>query len=314
MPEPLAYLFGRLIPTADAAVPLSDAGFVQGATVAEQLRTFGGKLFQLEPHLERLAHSLAILGIRCPVGSRELAEACRAVVEHNHRLIAPSDDLGLAIFVTPGPYRPLAAGQPDVPLLGAHTTPLAFELWADKYEHGESLATTSVAQVPAACWPRELKVRSRVHYYLADKQARERFPGARAVMLDEKGFVTETTTANILAVIAGQLVSPPHAKILPGISLAYVKQLAESQGMIMVERDLAPRDLAAADEVLLTATTACIVPVTRFDGQPIGAGKPGPVFQCLIAAWSSAVGVDIVAQACRKRRALVDQAPSKRTQ
>ena len=63
MTQPQAYLNGRLMPAAEVAVQVFDAGFVQGTTVAEQLRTFGGRLFRLEMHVERLFHSLAIVGV-----------------------------------------------------------------------------------------------------------------------------------------------------------------------------------------------------------------------------------------------------------
>jgi branched-subunit amino acid aminotransferase/4-amino-4-deoxychorismate lyase len=62
---------------------------------------------------------------------------------------------------------------------------------------------------------------------------------------------------------------------------------------------LVPDDLAVADEVLLTSTPWCLLPVTRFEGRPVGRGEPGPVFRRLLTAWSEMVGIDIAAQADR---------------
>jgi branched-subunit amino acid aminotransferase/4-amino-4-deoxychorismate lyase len=73
--------------------------------------------------------------------------------------------------------------------------------------------------------------------------------------------------------------------------------LCRTLAIPFVERDLTPRDIAAADEILLCSTSPCVLPVVRLDGQPIGPGTPGPIFARLINAWSAEVGIDIIAQA-----------------
>jgi branched-subunit amino acid aminotransferase/4-amino-4-deoxychorismate lyase len=300
MAEPWVFINRRWLPAAAAGVPLDDAGFVLGTTVSEQLRTFGGKLFRLPEHLARLQQSLATVGVAPPLDQDELTAAAREIVARNHPLLEPQDDLGLSLFVTPGPYRPYAYGRRGEPLVCLHTYPLPFWLWAEKYQHGESLVVTEVTQVPASCWPRSLKCRSRMHYYLAERRAAAMEPGSRALLLDEDGFVTEAATANVLVYRRDEgLLSPPRRKILPGISLAATCELAARIGLPVEERDLTPADLATADELFLTSTPLCIVPVVRFGDQPVGLGVPGPVFHKLLAAWNALVGLDIVAQAQR---------------
>jgi branched-subunit amino acid aminotransferase/4-amino-4-deoxychorismate lyase len=300
MPEPQAYLNGEFVPAAEAVLPVFDAGFVQGTTVAEQLRTFGGRLFRLHEHIDRLFHSLAIVQVDPGHSFDRFVEVAEALAANNHALLADGDDLGLAMFVTPGDYRALASGQPSGPTVCLHTFPLRFDLWAGKYQHGESLATTDVEQVPPSCWPPELKCRSRMHYYLADRQAALRYPGSRAVLLDRQGFVVEATTANVVLYRndAG-LALPPAEKILPGISLAVLLELAEELEVDFHQRDLKPADVATADEVFLTSTSSCMVPVVNFNGRPIGSGRPGPMFARFMSAWSDLVGLDILEQAQR---------------
>src|SRR5215471_750559 len=174
-PEPIAYLNGRWVPLSQAAVSVFDTGFVQGVTVAEQLRTFGGTLFRLEMHLARLARSLEIIGVNPGMPLAELGHIATDLVEKNYKLLDPADDLNVTMFVTPGPYGAYAAvaGRPG-PTVAVHSQPLPFGQWVEKYRTGESLVVSDVMQVPNRCWPRELKCRSRVHYYLADRQARER--------------------------------------------------------------------------------------------------------------------------------------------
>jgi branched-chain amino acid aminotransferase len=301
MSGPLAYLNGHLLPADQAVIPVTDAGFVLGATVSEQLRTFGGRLFRLDDHLFRLRRSLDIVGVELPVTWDELARIADHLASCNHALLDRADDLGLAMLVTPGTYAAFAAARANStgPTLCLHTYPLPFQRWATDYVGGVSLATTDVRQVPGDCWPAELKCRSRMHYYLADKQAAARQPAARPLLLDSAGCVTETATSNVLIVRQGQIVSPPRERILPGISLAMVHDLATDLGIGFEERDLRTEDLAAADEVLLTSTPSCLLGVTRFNGQSIGNGLPGEVHRRLLATWSDRVGIDIVGQAAR---------------
>jgi len=296
MAEPQAYLNGRFLPASQAAVSVWDGGFVQGTTVAEQLRTFDGELFQLEAHIHRLARSLELVGVDPGISLQRLAEIAQELAAANHALLAQGDDLGLTMFVTPGPYDMAGTSTPTVCL---HTLPLRFHLWADKYSAGESMATTDVVQVSARSWPPELKCRSRMHYYLADRQARLRIPGSRALMTDEDGFVTEATTANIVLCQEQGLVMPPIDKILPGISLGVLSSLAEKLGIPCTHHDLTVADCLAASEIFLTSTSPCILPVLKINSQPIGGGVPGPVFTRFLSAWNELVELDIVEQARR---------------
>jgi branched-subunit amino acid aminotransferase/4-amino-4-deoxychorismate lyase len=299
MKEPQAFLNGRMIPAAELSVPVYDAGFVQGTTVAEQLRTFGGKLFRLDDHLRRLARSLELIGLKTGCSIEQLAAAAEELAAHNHALLPAGHDLGLAILVSPGDYKPFAPAEaPSGPRVMMHTYPLHFALWAAKFERGERLSTVDVWQVPNECWPAELKCRSRMHYYLADRAAHAKEPASRAILQDAGGFVVEASTANVLGYRAATgLVSPPEEKILPGISMAALFDLARSLDVPTSCRDISPAELAACDEVLLTSTSVCVLPVVAIDGRTIGSGQPGPLYRRLLAAWSEHVGLDIAAQA-----------------
>ena len=299
MADPVAYLNGSFIPTGQALLPVSDGGFVQGTTVAEQLRTFGGRLFQLERHVERLFHSLSIVEVEPGLAPEEFVNLAQQLVAENYPLLSGGDDLGLAMFVTPGPYAAMNA-DPPAPTVCLHTFPLRFGQWAAKFEQGESLVTTDVEQVPGRCWPPELKCRSRMHYYLADRHARRKSPGSRALMLDGDGCVLEATSANIVLYREDEgLLLPPAEKILPGISQAVLLEIAAELEIPSTHRDLRPVDVAAADEVFLTSTSPCMLPVVRFEDQPIADGHPGPLFVACMAAWSERVSVDVIEQAQR---------------
>jgi branched-subunit amino acid aminotransferase/4-amino-4-deoxychorismate lyase len=139
-----------------------------------------------------------------------------------------------------------------------------------------------------------------MHYYLADRQAHAAQPGARAILLDSAGHVCETSTANVVMFHEAEgLVSPREGGILPGISLLTLASLAAQLRIPYRQRDIEREELFTADELILTSTSVCMLPVVRCDGRAVGGGVPGKVFRQLLAAWSAFVGVDIEAQAAR---------------
>lgn len=299
-PAAQAYLNGQWIDASHAAIPVWDAGLVLGTTISEQLRSFGGKLFELDRHLARLTRSLGLVGIPLPEPAEMIADIATRLLAQNLAGLPAGTDLGLAILVTPGPHGTLASGIPAGPTLCLHTYPLPYALWARRYGLGQALVVTKIRQVPPECWPREIKCRSRMHYFLADREAASIEPGARALFVESNGEVSETTTSNVLAWIAGEgLISPPQDLILPGISLAVTRELATGLGLRCCERPLSVDELLAADEVLLTSTPYCLLPSTRINGQKIGDGLPGPIFRQLLKAWNERTGIDIVTQAMR---------------
>jgi branched-subunit amino acid aminotransferase/4-amino-4-deoxychorismate lyase len=308
--EALVYLNGRLIPASEAHLTIFDAGIVQGATVTEMTRTFRHRLWRPDQHLDRLFRSLRYTRMDVGLSKQELAAISQELVVHNARLVTDADELCLIQFVTAGELAAYAgsAGRParTTPTVCVHTFPLPFERWAKGMQTGAHLVTPSIRQVPPQCYDPKVKYRSRLHYYLADLEARKVDPEAQALLLDLAGNVTETNAANLLIVERGTVVSPTTVNTLPGISRAMVIELCGKLGIPPVERDLQVYSVMNADEAFLTSTPYCLMPATKINGAPIGDGKPGPVARRLLAAWSEAVGLDIAAQiqeGARRRQA-----------
>lgn len=302
MTEPLVYLRGEMVPASQARLQIYDAGVVLGATVTEMVRTFKHQLFRLQPHLDRLARGIKYLRFDIGMEMSRLGEICQELTAHNSRLISAEDELGLVIFITPGELPVYAGGAGatahNTPTVCVHTFPMPFELWSEKFRTGQHFVTPSIRHVPPQCYDPNMKYRSRMHYYLADQEAKLVDPAAAALLLDLDGNVTETGGANFLMVEKGTIVSPTLRNILPGVSRAVVRELAGKLDIPFVEKDFAAFHALNADEAFTASTPYCILPVTRLNGLPVGKGVPGPIFQKLIEGWNKEVGLDVIEQFC----------------
>jgi branched-chain amino acid aminotransferase len=298
MPEPLAFLGGRFLPQSQAALPLHDAGFVMGATVTDLCRTFHHQLYLWPDHLARFGQSCRATYIRPPLGNQEITELARELVRRNTAPLPAGQELALVVFATPGPvgyYLGEEGGLGDGPVtFGMHTFPLPFARYRHWVERGAALVVPRVRQVSAASVDPGIKVRSRMHWWLADQEARRLEPGAAALLLDDKGNITETAAANVLMVQDGKVVSPRHDRILPGISRRVVIELCGKLGIPFEERPLCVPELESAEEAMLASTPYCLMGVRRCNGKTLP--WPGPVFRRLLQAWNEEVGLDIHGQ------------------
>jgi branched-chain amino acid aminotransferase len=298
MSEPRSFLNGLLLPCGQAQLALHDAGFVMGATVTDLCRTVRHRLYRWNDHLARFLRSCQAAHIDPGVGEGELTRIAGELVECNAKLLDPHEDLALVVFATPGPIgyyagREGAAGDGD-PTLGMHTFPLPFRRYQRLFREGAHIVTAATCQVPPACVVPGIKQRSRMHWWLADREVQAQHPGAMALLLDDHGHLTETAAANVLLVKQGVVQSPPRANILPGVSLQVVEELCRQQGIPFQERPLTVVDAQTADEILLTSTPFCLCGVSRLNG--LAVPWPGPVLQLLMTVWSRMIGLDIRGQ------------------
>lgn len=296
--DALAYFDGRFVPQRAAALPLNDAGFVFGATVTDLCRTFRGHLFRFKEHLGRFRRNCQAARVPLTASDAELTQAAEHLAAHNAGLLGPNAELALVLLATPGPigYYLGEAGGPGEgrPTLALHTFPLPFGRYARLFREGARLVVPATRQVPPVCVDPHVKQRSRLHWWLAEQEARQADAAAFALLADLNGYVTETAFANFLIVRRGTVVSPPHGGILDGISLRLTEELCRELGIPFVESPLTPEDCQAADEAMLTGTAFCLAGVRSINGATLP--WPGPVTDALAAAWTRTVGLDYRAQ------------------
>jgi branched-chain amino acid aminotransferase len=302
MNTPLAYLNGHFLPFAEAALPLHDAGFVSGATVVDNARTFRHKLFRWPDHLERFRRDCTTCYVPLEATDAQLTAIAEELVSHNAKLLPAGGELQLVSFATPGPlgfYLGDAANGP--PTLGMVTYPLPFARYRPFFAEGVTLVIVgSHAARDETILPPTVKHRSRMIWHIADQKARERTGNPAALgLLYHEGRVTETSVANFLVVSEGVVLSPPRNHVLDGISLRVTRELC---GALRIPFNDAPvytgSDLNHASEAMLTGTGFCLAGVQELVESygPKRIDWPGPVFRKLLAAWSDLVGVDVERQ------------------
>ncbi len=274
----LAYCNGVYQP-GPLTIPTHDPGFLWGATVTDRLRTYLRQPFRLAEHLNRFRRS---------------AEQCRIPLTPDNTVI------GGIIAELLNRWRDQSTEEAVVILWA---TPARFGIEVQRFNpepyrpmvrHGARLITSATQPVPPGCVPRSAKMRSRLHWWIAEHDAKVHDPQAMAVLVDPDGSVTETALANVLAVFGTTIVSPPTERILPGVSRDFVRDLSPSLRLSFVERPLSVEEAQGADELLLTSTPFGVCGVSRWDG--VDRRFPGPVLEKLHRRWSETVGRDIWAE------------------
>lgn len=317
--EPIGYFNGSLIPQRQMALPVVDLGFIHGATVAEQVRTFGGRPFLLEAHFRRWTRGLDLLGIARPCDLQELESLVQQIVDYNSSLLPESSEQGICFFATPGspkdPWtdylseernsstrRPLVGSTSDGTAVDhnfcIYTYPLATREHQRCYREGVALVTTGFADVPGSCWPKEIKVRSRLHFFLAQRQATRdssKDITAYPILLDIHGNVSDSSIGSIAAWSSHDgLVVRPATDRYDSISLAFLVELAKSQGLKVTERYIPAEEVQQFEELLLVSTPWCVYPVKEVDGAILSGSISGfPAFSRLMQAWEESVGCHI---------------------
>jgi D-alanine transaminase len=271
----IAYVNGRYLPHAAAAVHVEDRGYQFSDGVYEVCEVRGGRLIDERRHTERLKRSLSELRIAMPMSEAALGVVLRETVRRNRVR------WGIVYLqITRGVARrdhafPPAGTAPSV-VVTARNLDLA---------NAERMAAEGVAvvTVPDNRWARvDIKSVSLLPNVLAKQAAREQ--GAReAWFVDKDGRVTEGSSSNAWIVTRdGKLVTRQvdHA-ILKGITRAVVLDMLKAQGLELEERAFTVEEAHAAREAFITSASQIVLPVVRIDGRPVGNGAPGLIATAL---------------------------------
>lgn len=291
--ERVAYFNGEIVPESQARVSIRDAGFLLGDAVFDTTRTFGGRIFKLGEHLDRLFNSLTYMRIDPGMSKERMASLTMDVLEANLPLIDESDDYWVSQRITRGER----SSTDPKPTVIVECLPLPFAQRAKYYVDGLPVMVPSMRRTP----PDSVSPRAKLHHYinfvLAELEVKAQAPDSWAVLLDVNGNICEGNGANIFIVKDGVLFTPREQYVLAGISRQTTIELALELGIELRETDLDLFDAYTADEAFVTSTSFCICPVSSVNGATIGGGGvPGPVTDRLQKAYSGLVGVDIVSQ------------------
>ncbi len=289
------YLAGQFVPEAEAKISVYDLSVAQGAAAFTMTRSFRKQHFKLPQHLARLQQSCELLSIPLPEDFGRLPAIIEDLTARNAPCFAEDDEYRMMLVVSPGaaPMYAGIAGAIPTPWLYATMFPLRYTVrgFGKYYTEGVHCVTSQIRQVPSGCIPSSAKHRSRLHFHLAQQQAPA---GTWPLMQDIYGRYTEAPGANICYVVDGLVYGYPW-NALPGISMQTVCELMESRYGTYAHMER-PHEL---DELWLTGTPFCALPVVSLDGKPIGDGTPGPVYRQTLAKWSELVGVRIDEQIIR---------------
>jgi len=276
---------GRVHDQEHAVISVFDHGFLYGEGVYETLRTFNGRPFLFDRHMQRLRNSAGMLMLPVPVTDAEMEARCRETMTAAGLGAGPHNEAYLRILLTRGvgelSYDPGGCPTPSVVIIvKPHVDPPPLA-----YDRGMTLAIVSVVRNHPGTVNPLIKSNNLLNNALAMQEAARR--GAdEGVMRNFRGELAECTTSNLFVVKGGVALTPPlDAGLLPGITRAFLFEVGQDAGIAVREAVLRDADLLNADEAFFTSTTRGVMPATRVDGHVIGSGTPGPVTRALGQAY-----------------------------
>ncbi len=264
--EQTVYLNGDYLPLSEAKVSVLDRGFLFGDGVYEVIPAYQGHLFRMAQHIERLNNSLGNIRLQLEYSLQQWEDILQPLLDS-------SKDQYFYMQVTRGvaPKRDHA--------FPVEAVPTVFVMGSDLHHFAARNEGVKALTMDDSRWEMcHVKATTLLANILLRQQAVEQ--GCAEAILIKNGKVTEGAASNLFAVVDGVLVTPvKNEEILPGITREVIMELAAANQMPYAERDMALSELQAASEIWVTSSTREIVPVVTLDDQPVGEGKPGPVFQ-----------------------------------
>ena len=267
----IAYVNGRYVVHAAAAVHIEDRGYQFGDGVYEVCEIARGYIVDMTRHLDRLNRSLSELSIDWPIARAALQIVMREVIRRNHVVN------GLVYLqVTRGVagrdhFFPAAGTRSSLVITAKKIDPQSYAM---KAESGLKVIT-----VPENRWDRvDIKSIGLLPNVLAKQQAKE--AGAQeAWFVDSDGMVTEGASTNAWIVTReGSLVTrPAEHGILRGITRTTLFEVAAKLGLTIEERGFTVAEAKAAREVFISSATTIAMPIVAIDGAPIANGHPGSI-------------------------------------
>lgn len=260
----IAMIHDKIVPAEGLDPVYLDRGTFFGDGVYEVLRSYDGRIFALDEHLERFANSLSAVGIKG-----------LDIDTIRGRILKAFDAAGIANAKI---YFHVTRGSEPRNRVTASTLKPNFFLTVGEVADNTAERTTGivVSTFPDWRWRRcDIKSLNLLANVLASTDAAKK-GCAEAILVDEAGFITEGAGSAFFAIFGEKLrTAPLTANILPSITRKFVLEAARNIGLEVIEESLKPREAVEADELLIAATTRDIVPVVKFDDRAIADAKPG---------------------------------------
>jgi len=282
--EFLVYIDGEYYPRSQAKISVYDHGLLYGDGVFEGIRAYDGIVFKLKEHIDRLYRSARAIMLQIPITKEEMIKIVLETLRKNQL-----KDAYIRLIVTRGVgdlgLDPRKCQKPTIIVI---TDALTLHK-SEAKEKGITAMITWVKRDPVDATSHEIKSLNYLNSILAKIEANI-FGVDEAICLDKNGYVCEGAAENIFIVKNGRIYMPPSSTgALPGITAQTVKELAESLGYEVIEKNITPYELFTADEVFFTGTAAEIIPVREINKRQIGDGKPGPITRRLMEEFSKLV-------------------------
>ena len=273
----------RFVGIDDAKISAFDRGFLYGDGIFETMRSYAGKVFRLDEHLDRLFASLKIVRIKLPYKKRYLER-----IIYKSLAINDLKSAYIRLTITRGEGR-FGINYRDK--FTPNLVMVAKEFgdypgWM--YKKGISAAVVSLRQNEYSPTTK-IKSLNFLNYILARLEAKAK-GFDEAILTNTKGAVAEGATSNIFLIKNRRLATPSlKSGIVPGVTRAVIIGIAKSLRLDLKEGQVSYKELLNSDEVFLTNSLAEVLPVIRIDSKMIGDGQPGDITKLLHVSYQKEV-------------------------
>ena len=271
----LIYVGSELLPRQEAKISVFDSLAQGGDGVWEGLRVYKGRIFALDPHLDRLLDSPHAMAFTQIPTREEIKKAIFKTLKAN----GMRDEVHIRLTLSRG-MKITSSMDPTKNQYGPCLIVLA-EWKAPIYSRsGIRLITSAIRRNAPQCIDSKIHHNNLINNILAKIEAN--VAGVDdAIMLDIYGFVSETNATNIFLIKRGELLTPHADSCLPGITRRIVMEIAREARIPVIERNVSLTEVYTADEMFTTGTVGELSPVLEVDGRNIGSSETGPVTQKL---------------------------------
>lgn len=307
-PKRIIFLNGKFVTEHEAHLSIFDTAISTGEKVVEVVRTFNQVPHEIDDHIRRLFSGINRIDLKIKESPREIKQYILETLSKNIKKHPKDYDWQIICYLSKGPasHFEIVPAEELKPTIVIQCLPLVNRIgkMAYKYQKGIPLIVVKQKVIPNDIIPPQLKSNGRMDHVMARIEAKRISPSSSGVLLDNYGYVTESTGSSLFFVKNGAIFTADSSQVLNGITRSLILKIAKKHKIPLKEKKFKLKEALKADEAFVTSTIICLVHANSFNGKKFGDGNIGPVTSKIRKGFIKEVKQNFVAKALQYAEAL----------